>query len=386
MSPVRHTQNQPIVVLTVSPWDEPKRLRKQLAEVLAQDSDVVYVTLPHGLRKPARNTDHMDGRIRILSLAGPLLPLRLIACSSILRAVYGRLLAWRLLRRLHGLGPVGTVFCFTPDYPFVVAAFNSEALTIYVANDDHASMAGSEAARAAIQLNEAEVIAHSDRVISVSAVIARRLEMHGKPVHVMYPGHDCEALPLHRFETEQRVPDSVCFFGYIDWRVDFDLLGFLLRSGRHVSLVGPVVGTAQQIAALQARFPDRFELHPAMATEQAPDLLTRFEVLIIPYRYRSTEQAEVMELPNKTFIYFSALRPIVTTYMPNLKMVQPGLIYRSQSHEDFLANCVKAVAEDSMEHAEERRRIAEQNTWESRRVTLRSLLRAADAARVRLAS
>ena len=368
-----------VLVLTVSPWDEPKRLRKELTEVLSRDGEVIYVTLPYGFRKPSRDCDDREGTVRVVALAGPPLPLRVLRRSPLLWAAYERRVVQRLRHKLRDAPAIGAVFCFTPDHPFVVSAFNSKAPMIYVANDDYASMAGSEAARATIQQNEAETIAHSDRVISVSAVIARKLAIHGKPVHVMYPGHDCDPLPLRRLEDAGRVPHSLCFFGYIDWRVDFDLLAFLLDRGQHVVLVGPIVGTTQQVASLQARFARRFELHAAMAAEQAPALLARFEVLIMPYRFRSAEQAEAMELPNKTFVYLSALRPIVTTDMPNLKMVETGIIYRSHSHEHFLANCLKAVEEDSPEYAAARRRIAEQNTWESRRVTLRSLMLAAEA-------
>ena len=73
------------LVLTVSPWDEPKRLRKQLAEVLALDMHVVYVTRPYGFRKPAGNIDRMEGNIRVLSLASLPVPMRLLAKSPALQ-------------------------------------------------------------------------------------------------------------------------------------------------------------------------------------------------------------------------------------------------------------------------------------------------------------
>ena len=58
-----------VLVLTVSPWHEPKRLRRQLAEVLAIDRPVVYVTLPYGMRKPRRDAFETDGNVRTLSVA-----------------------------------------------------------------------------------------------------------------------------------------------------------------------------------------------------------------------------------------------------------------------------------------------------------------------------
>ncbi|WP_263570863.1 glycosyltransferase family protein [Roseateles oligotrophus] len=367
-----------MLLLTVSPWDEPKRLRRQLAEVLSQDSDIVYVTLPFGLRKPACNTDRMDGSIRVISLAGPPVPLRLFLRFPALRLAYERILAWQLGRRLVDTANISAVFCFTSNYPTLLARFQHVPV-IYVANDDHASMAGSLFARKIILRDQARAIALCDRVVSVSEVIARKLSQHGKPVHVMYPGHNCEVLPLDHFSNSERLERSVCFFGYIDWRIDFDLLTFLLNNGWYVALIGPVIGTAHLIAGLQERFPERFDVLPAVAAEQAVDLLARYEVLIVPYHYRTAEQAAVMELPNKMFVYFSALRPVVTTWMPNLKLVESGLIYRAATHDEFLSLCLRAIEEDSAAYAARRRRVSQENTWETRRSTLRALIEGADS-------
>lgn len=364
---------QTVLLLTVSPWDEPKRLRKQLAEVLSQDADVVYVTLPFGMRKPACSTGRLDGRVRVLSFAGPPMPLRLLAHLPALQAVYERTLAWRLQRRLRGTKHISAVFCFTASHPSLLAQFHRVPV-IYVANDDYASMAGSKVAEKAILHGQARAIAQCDRVVCVSEVIARKLAPYGKPVHVMYPGHDCQVLPLDRFTYNGRLVHSACFFGYIDWRIDFELLNLLLENGWFVILIGPVVGTGKLIAELQARFQERFDVRAAIPAEQAPEMLARYQVLIIPYRYRSAEQAAAMELPNKIFIYFSALRPVVTTWMPNLKLVESGLIYRATTHDEFLSLCQRAVDEDTAAYAARRRRIAQENTWDTRRSTLSALI------------
>ncbi|MBX3622308.1 MAG: glycosyltransferase [Rhizobacter sp.] len=370
-----------VIVLTISPWDEPKRLRKQLAEVLAKDFAVTYVTLPYGLRKPARDTDHLDGTIRVLSLAGPPLPLRVLNRLSPLRFAHESWLAKRLLRHLPGRGQIDAVFCFTSNHPTLLKHLHPAPI-IYVANDDHVSMASSASSAQLIRRDEAITIGLCRQVITVSEVIAGKLAGFGKPTHVMYPGHDCEALPLQRFTEETRAPRSACFFGYIDWRVDFALLKYLLIHDWEVTLIGPVIGTDARVEELRAEFQGRFLVHSAVAPEEAPDLLARYQVLMIPYRYRTREQAEVMELPNKTFIYFSALRPIVTTWMPNLKLVEPGLIYRATTPEEFLACCVQAADEDSLAHAARRQALAQQNTWDARRSTLRKLLLASKSSLV----
>jgi len=361
--------NGPVIILTISPWDEPKRLRKQIAEVLATECEVVYVTLPFGMSKPAANVSSVDGRVQVVSLRGPLVPLRVLLRFRPLRFLYEWRLLSRLRRSLPTSAPAACLLCFTPLYPDLLARLPAQR-RVYVANDDHAGLASNVHEKERLRRVEKESLAHCHSVITVSEVLARQLQEHGKPVHVMYPGHDCPVLPIERFD-HPRVPQSVCFFGYIDWRVDFDLLQYLLENGVHVALIGPVVGTEDKVAAMSQRYQKRLEILPPLTTASAPEVLTRYQVLVIPYRYRSGEQAEVLEMPNKTFIYFAALRPIVTTFMPNLKLVEPGLVYRSRSNEEFLANCQRAIEEDSIDHARKRRDIALQNTWDARRRFLR---------------
>lgn len=361
------------LVLTVSPWDEPKRLRKQIAEVLALDMKVVYVTLPYGVCKPASSMDRTEGNIRILSLAAPPVPMRLLGTSLIFQWIYERLLSWRLERKLRSAGEIKTIFCFTQMHPGLLARFAKEKV-IYVANDDHTSMAPNEPTAGRISRDEERAISHSARVVSVSEVIARKLARFGRPVHVMYPGHNSAVLPLSRFATDIRLPRSACFFGYIDWRIDFALLALLLEKGWSIDLIGKEVGTAKQIHDLKSQFHGRFNVYSPVPAEDAPELLARYQVLIMPYRYRNASQSEVMELPNKTFVYFCALRPIVATWMPNLKLVEPGLIYRAKTNAEFFECCERAVEEDNEAHAARRSQLALQNTWHARRATLCELI------------
>jgi glycosyltransferase involved in cell wall biosynthesis len=282
------------------------------------------------------------------------------------------MLARRLNHLLKG-ADTRSVFCFTQLHPGLLAQFPREKV-IYVANDDHASMAQDEQTADQILQDEARAVVSSGRVLSVSEVIARRLTQFGRPVHVMYPGHGCDALPVARFADGKRLPRSVCFFGYIDWRIDFELLAHLLEAGWSVALIGQEVSTAKQIRHLKSMFPDNFDVQPPVASEIAPEILARYEVLIMPYRYRNAAQAEVMELPNKTFVYLCAMRPVVTTWMPNLKLVEPGLIYRARTNQEFIDACERAVRDDSEEYAVRRSNIARQNSWNARRGLLKDII------------
>jgi hypothetical protein len=365
-----------VLVLSVSSWDEPKRLRKQIAEVLSDEWNVVYVTLPYGLRKPAFSSDRMDEGVRVLEVAGPWLPLRWIFQYPFLRRLHARLLAKQVMHRLAGCGNPRAVFCFASQYSGLLDELGATR-TIYVANDDHASMVDSAEVRARILEDEKRAVALSDGVLTVSEGIAASLAVHGKPVHVMYPGHDCRVADVN---APHRLTRSACFLGYVDWRIDFELIHRLLSAKWEVTLIGPVIGVESQVKRLKALFPNDLHGLPAMPAHDAPDVLSHYEVLIMPYQFKTPGQADVMELPNKTFVYLSALRPIVTTWMPNLKLVEPGLIYRSADYDDFLLNCERAVAEDSYEHMLYRGKLASENTWDSRKPFLYHLISGNEAA------
>jgi hypothetical protein len=94
----------------------------------------------------------------------------------------------------------------------------------------------------------------------------------------------------------------------------------------------------------------------------------------MPYAFRDRAQAQVMEVPNKTFLYMASGRPIVVTDMPNLKFVEPGLIYRSQGHEQFLRNCLRSVHEDTEEFVRRRMSVASANLWANKKSRIIRLL------------
>lgn len=367
------SSKQIAVVMTVSPWDEPKRLRKQLAEVLAREMEVIYITLPYGMLKPKIDSDRTIENVRIISFSGPFLPMRLLVRFSILKWMYERILAWRIKLKLPPESEIKVIFCFIPSYPSLLMEY-PRSKVIYVANDDHASMPHGQNEASRIARLEQLTISYSKCVVSVSETLARKLAKYGRPVHVMYPGHDSTVYPLSRFLSDKRKSRSTCFFGYIDWRINFSLLKLLLEHGWSVTLIGKIVNTEIKINQLKELFRNQFSVLDPIASERAPEVLSNYQILIIPYIFKNIEQAADIELLNKTYVYFSALRPIVITWMPNYKFVEPGMIYRAKTHADFLECCERAIKEDSEVHAMRRSKLASENNWDARRKTIREII------------
>lgn len=361
-----------IAILTVSPWDEPKRLRRQLAEVLSADYNVIYITLPYRWKRPLCDDEWRDGEIRIINIAGPWIPFRILDRIKLFRRIFEIYLAWKLNKLIKKI-EIKTIFCFTSSYPILLKRIKAIPL-IYIANDDFVSMAKNSFLKKDILKKEADTIELCKCIVSVSETIARKLAIHGKPVQVIYPGHDCLPLALESLKNQKKINKSACFYGYIDWRIDFNLLEKMLDTGWFVRLIGPILGVIQDIERLRKSYPTSFQVQSAIPANQALDTLSLHSILILPYLYKNKEQAEAIELPNKIFVYFSALRPIVATWMPNLKFTQSGLIYQGKTSEDFISQCNKAYQEDSIEHASVRLKIANENKWDARSEVLRQLI------------
>jgi len=363
-----------ILILTASTWREPARLRKQLTEVLAQDHEVVYVTLPYGLKKPKKSLLYRDGRVLVAEVGGPFIPLRWIFFIKPLKIIYEKIVTKKLNTIITDLESYEILISFVCDYSDLFLR-SSCTRKIYVANDDHAAIAGSKKRRLEIERCEAEIAKVSDLVMTVSNKIAGKKVYKNCFVNVVYPGHNC--IPISEMNLKINREAGVrgaCFLGYIDWRIDFDLLNYLLISGWEITLIGPVVGVEHELSILVEKFKSGLKILSPVDEGSAPVLLSKFSVLLLPYKFKNIDQRDSIELPNKLFIYFSALRPVVATYMPNLQYVENGLVYMARNSVDFENLCVKSMNEDNEEFRLRRRRLSEDNSWSMKNSALQRLI------------
>ena len=354
-----------IIILSPTLWSEPKRLRRQLAELLAKNMEVIYITLPFAFRNPEKTGEESHDRVRVVNLAGPNFPLRIILSSRSMRFFYCLKLKWEIKKIIPSISQADVIFSFVYSYPELLR-LAPNAKKIYVANDDHSAIATSRKFQKTIKEHEFETISLCDAILSVSKNIAKKFESLKKPSYLMYPGHDCVPLPVSQFKLSEVGLRSACFMGFIDWRIDFKLIRRLLEQGWSVTFFGPVIGTEDHIKALSRDFEKSFFVKDSIDTRNASTVLSKYQILIMPYKFRSHEQRDAIELPNKVFIYFSALRPVIATFMPNLQFVSPGLIYMETPGLNFIDLCTIAIEDDNSNYIAARYHLASNNTWDSR--------------------
>ena len=102
--------------------------------------------------------------------------------------------------------------------------------------------------------------------------------------------------------------------------------------------------------------------------EMLPEYLYGFDVCIIPFILNELTEATN---PVKIYEYFSAGKPVVSTELPELKLMGDMVKFAStpEEFEDAINNFLKALNDKKLE--KERREFAAKNTWHSRFLELK---------------
>lgn len=155
------------------------------------------------------------------------------------------------------------------------------------------------------------------------------------------------------------------YLGGINRKIDCDYLTALADAypGGSVILVGPV-------AQAEITLPERpnISLFPARSRyEEIAGFLSASDAALIPYRLDSYVG---MMHPAKINEYMVFGLPIIGTGTQELLHLEAelgnGNLYLAESPEEFAVAAKHALAEDSAENQEKRRKIARLNSWDSR--------------------
>ena len=152
------------------------------------------------------------------------------------------------------------------------------------------------------------------------------------------------------------------YLGAVSWRLDVDLLAQLAAARPDWRFV--LVGEAS------VAVPDLPNLHVVGSRpwSELPAWAHRFDVGIVPYRLGAFNRAS---FPLKVFDYLASGRPVVSTPLPGLEGLDP-CVRLATGAEAFVAAIDAAL--DRGPGADACRRLAEDNSWDSRAAALDALL------------
>ncbi|HEX7705814.1 MAG TPA: glycosyltransferase [Thermoanaerobaculia bacterium] len=210
--------------------------------------------------------------------------------------------------------------------------------------------------------SERKLLAKADLVAASSETLRRTLHGRGAAPELIRNAADLESFEVSSPSSLLAAVEGpiVGYLGAIAEWFDVELIrrAAEARPQYQFVLVGGVfdVDVAKLLALPNVRLPG--EKPYALM----PHYLQRFDVAIIPFRSGPlTESTD----PVKFYEYLAQGKPVVTTGLPELERFA-GHYYPAADVEGFVAQLDRAIAEDDDRRREERKRIARENSWDSR--------------------
>lgn len=267
-------------------------------------------------------------------------------------------------RAVKGLGFGRIVTWFCVPHPGFLAGRCGESMSVFYAVDDYSALPGVDGPQVARM--DRELTLAADLVFGVSpSIVAAKQPLNP---HTVFSPHGVDAelfgraadlsLPIPEPARNLRHP-VVGFFGVLDQRLDVSLVEYLARQRPHWSFlfVGRI---AVDAAALQAL--PNVHVAGAVPYETVPDWARAFDVCIMPYHQDAFSRSAN---PLKMREYLATGRAVVSAPLPEVERFGGG-VRVARSHEEFLAELDKALAEDSPARRQERMASVAPMTWEAR--------------------
>ncbi len=356
-----------IVLTTRTTWDEPPRIRHQIAWQLAKNYRVIFVETPAVWRKRyGTSSNKIKENIHRVQLSNKYCcPGRIDLLSSTIHNFTERYLLDELLYELNKLR-TGKLILFNFNYDFLNLMHLSDfTLKIYFCNDDFPAMALNKQYARITLYREQQVAQSADLCLAVSYPLEKKLKRLNKNTHLFLPGHSFSIGEHMSMPINNSLPIKVGFMGYIDYRLHYEWLHYAgEQNDLEMHLIGPV-----EAGCLEGPWC----LYGSKSGSELQTILENMDILIMPYR-TSLKFINAVTAPNKLFSYLAVGKPVVISDMPNFLDLGPGVIYRAKTKEDFVKKIRVAYNENNTSFVLKRLDIARQNTWDIRGEELKRII------------
>lgn len=162
------------------------------------------------------------------------------------------------------------------------------------------------------------------------------------------------------------------YYGVIDERLDYGLLGTLASALPNVSLfmIGPVV----KVAPSELPQAPNIRWLGQRPYEELPAYVRRFDVCLMPF---ALNDATAFINPTKTLEYMAAGKAVVSTAISDVVRQFSTVVHVAGSHAEFVEQVREAIARPDVERIEYGRETARTHSWEN---IVRRMERLLDAA------
>ena len=376
-------RNRDIVVISLSDWEGPKRIRQFLSEELArQGNRVLFVESQYTLSKfiknpsvsralrflkgPRRQSDNL-----FLLSTFPFIPGGEFS-QSISRTNWNieRSLLRNAMKRLGFRDSILWLFAYNAA-PLIGKL--GETLSLYFCNDAFSLLVDSKALQERVAMLERQVVEQSDIVFTVSDKLTEEKSQLHHSVHTIKHGVDYrlfqKTAELHSSARPSDLPSGKPIIGYsgvIRYMLDLGLIRALadLKPEWDFVLVGPVSESRSEFYAQIEDLKRRSNVHflGPKRPEELPSYIGQFDVCLLPYV--RTEVSTYYASPLKFFEYLAAGKPVVSTV--GQQQYDTDVVTNCTSPQEAILAIKKALGNNSAALVAKRRAIAADNSWEQR--------------------
>ncbi len=349
----------PILYLPAVAWQYRYQRPQHLAVALARAGHpVLYVDgFLRSRLLPARQLTHVHGGVHVLRVRVPGRPdpYREPLCPATA--------AWLAKTILAGLRHERPLMVLV-QLPFWAELGGELArrLAVPLVYDRIDLHAGFPGVPAGIEAVEARLIRTADLVCATAGLLAERPREAGPQVLRLPNGVDLGAFPQASGEARHvSAPVRVGYVGALGPWFDVDAVHEAARvlSSWHFRLAGKVEDP--EVAALSSL--PNLETVGEIPFAEVPGFLAGLDVALVPFRDLPLTRAVD---PVKLYEALATGLPVVARRLPETERWHEPLVYLYDDPRDFVRQFRRAVAEHTPELAQERRRAAENESWDRR--------------------
>lgn len=341
------------IFFTKTNWNEPPRIRHQLALMLAEAGHkIIFYEKPAFLANlgKARKIRNIEFKRTAYLVHHQL------RVQNFLGLINSWFEQWSIRNSAVFSSDKDIILNFNYDYFFLRNIFPKNKI-ITIINDDFQSQARFNNGKHVSQaIKRTSLI--SDIFLTVSEPLQKKLSQY-KECNLLLPWADCQVFKPKKFNLKQ---NTLLIWGYIDRRIDFNFLQKSIEENSNYKflIVGPISKNVQtDITEIERNFKNVQVLEPH-DLNQLP--LDQILCAFIPYK-RNTEFGQSVTILNKGFQLLAARLPLIIRGMPNF--LKSGCIFDVADNDD-ISQVLANIEENYDELQNDISSLIDQNSREKR--------------------
>ncbi|MGL4191297.1 MAG: hypothetical protein ACRCRU_01765 [Vibrio sp.] len=361
------------VVVTVTNWDEPPRIRHEVSKQLSREFNVLYFQL-FQTSKVKRRVEKINDSLIVDKVGFGFRGIgRLFKYFNVLHKIYRKSIAILIANKLKKIPTSSSLILVNFQYDFPeIMEMNCFEKAFYFCNDDFINQdlncTGNETRKK--ERLQLEVIQRSDAVITVSYPLKYNIDKHHSNVSVILSGHSFDLDLSRRIEHAKQDKIHVCYMGFLNNGISIDWLNSILSNeNMFLTIIGPI--EIPEVGEDFYKYKNFKHIKFLTGNELQLELM-KHDVMLMPYS--SPIENAVTTVPAKLFQYLAVGKPIVSSSLENLIELPDGFVYKSKTQHEFIENIKKSVLDDSELMKEERIQFSSKHTWYTRGNELIELL------------